>query len=115
MTAYLAPIEPMVEPEIGGKMQAGIEEHEEAGHAAQLYRPGDAGDEAQRRQCQRSQQADQRPSAGRTLDELDRIGGEVVIEAQPEQPRQRQQRQHKEQGLEPEQLLLADLPQCHES
>jgi len=89
--ADLGPEAAEVQDQIGGEVQAGVEEREQAEHAPIADQRVVAGDAAQWRHRQGGEQQAQRPVATTVGDLLHRVGAELAIQGVGEQPGERQQ------------------------
>ena len=82
---HLREIEKFIQPDVGGEVQARVEKGKQAEHTAETDQIGEAQDFAQRGDGQSEQEEAQRPVAGGVGDELDGIGGEIVMQGPPSQ------------------------------
>src|SRR5579859_650770 len=92
------PTKKLVEPDVGQKVQRGIEKCKQAEHAAEFYEPGLVQNPAQGRNSQSDAQKDENPVTGGMRDFFNGIGAQIRIEAQSG-----------EQGIGPRQLLVERL------
>src|ERR1039458_9445533 len=96
-------------------MQRAIEEGEQAGHAAETDQVRQAKGFAERRDGEGEDHEANRPRAGVTGVELDRVGGEVVIPGAPAEPENRHETGEKDQHLGPAFLQHASAPAARNS
>ncbi len=98
---HFGPIEVAIEPEPSGEMQAGVEKREKAEHAAEADELRQLQDLAERRDGERENQEAQRPIAGPVFDELNGVGGQIVVQAAPDENCEREEAGQEYEGLRP--------------
>ena len=94
---HLPRVKSPVPPDPGHEMLEAVEKANSP-HMAQPHQRRLPGQAAQGRDGQRDQQADQRPGAGRTGQELHRIGRQAIVQPQPDPAGER--RPQKQRGLD---------------
>ncbi len=82
-------------------MQTNVENGKEAQHTPKFDQPLQARELAQRRYAERYQQKNQRPLAGGSCDDLDRIGTQVIRSGAPDQMAQRDKAKEENDNLDP--------------
>jgi len=82
-------------------MQTSIEEGKEAQHATKANQLWKAKEFPERRNTKSNDQKTQRPISGGVSDELDGIGGQIVVERAPTQQTQGHQTEQKNYKLAP--------------
>ena len=86
-------------------MQTDVEKSIEAEHTPESNQPRQTKDLAQWRYTERYQQKNQRPLAGGSCDDLDRIGTQVIRSGAPYQMAQRDKAKDKNDGFDPGEIL----------
>ncbi len=98
---HIVEIEEFIEPDIGGEVEAGVGESEEAEHAAETDEEGEAEEGAEWSDGEGEDEEAHGPIAGRVGDGLDGVGGELVMEAAPEEAGEGCEAEEKEGSLRP--------------
>src|SRR5207248_3787545 len=93
-------VEPLVDGHVGGEMERGVEEREEAQHAADAQRPFPSEDELHRRASQRAEKEDQGVEAEPVQHLGDRIGSQRSAHRPAREPEQRRSRAEEDDRLE---------------
>ena len=97
----LVPVEELVQHQVGGEVQAGVEKRKQAEHPAEPNQRVLTGDFPQRRDRQGDEQEAQRPFTGEMGDFLDRVGGQVIGKTVIHQHAERQRTEQEQDRLRP--------------
>jgi hypothetical protein len=94
-------IEELIDPEIKGEVERGVEEGEEPEHPPELQRPVDPEEDLSRGAREAREEEDQGPVSEPVQDRADRIRAQVLVQRVPASHEQRRQREREHDRLDP--------------